>query len=201
MLERSQSGRLRHERRPVCPGRPLHIGLRVRTDVPGLRRPDVLQELRRLLAGARTRGLRTVAVVVLADHVHWIAVPNSREALRDAMRYVLGLWARWLNRRFGRRGPVFVDRFWSSCCRAVRHGFQVLNYVLKNPFAAGYQSASTDSDPYLDIDEQALDADPFWHAVLGPTRRQRRALLRQMATERVRFRPLLERLQRRLPGL
>jgi REP element-mobilizing transposase RayT len=115
----------------------MHLTVRVRPDVPSLRCPEVLERLRSLLDAARERGLRVVSFALMPNHIHILGLPKSAEALRDAMRYLLGQLARSLNKLFQRRGKVFEDRYWSTCATSVKQAFHALNYVLKNAATAG----------------------------------------------------------------
>lgn len=208
MMKRTRTGRILHTRRAVSPGRPMHLTVRVRPGVPGLRRTAVLDVLRVLLRAARERGLRTVALAVLPTHVHWVVMTPSAAVLRDATRYVLGRLAKHLNRLFGRRGPVFEDRYWSTCCRTARAAWNVLGYVLRNPWAAGCHTPAPGRRPgvpgidaYTGVDEELLATNRFLRAVVGPTDSARRAVLARMCAGPAPFVPLVRRLQPRLPGL
>lgn len=201
-LKRSRrTGRLLHARRPVSTRRPMHITLRVRDDVPRLRRPEVLRCFRELVAAARERGVRSVASVLMGSHLHWVVVPESADALREATKFVFSRLAKFINRLFGRRGRVFVERYYSQCCHSVRQSWQALGYVLRNPVVAGYRVPAGGLDRYTEVCEDVLAADPFLRSVVGPTPRLRRALLVRMTRGPVPFVPLAERLQPCLPGL
>lgn len=135
------------------------------------------------------------------EHVHLVLVPSSKEALRDAMRYLLSLLAQGLNRLWGRaRGKIFEDRYWSVCGKSARHAWQMLGYVLRNPVTAGIR-APGERDPWVRFDLAALSADRFLLTVLGPTETLRREALAAMRRGPVPFRPAIERLQLALPGV
>lgn len=179
----------------------MHLTIRVHRDVGNLRDQAVLDELRGLLAGARRRGVRTIAAILMPDHLHWLVVPESADALRDATRYVFGKLAKFVNALLGREGKVFVERYYSACCRSVRQAFHALNYVLKNAVAGGVRRPGQGPDPYAQIDEDVLAGDRFLRSVVGPTPSHWRALLARMWSGPVPFVPVAERCQARLPGL
>lgn len=137
----------------------------------------------------------------MANHIHILCRADSAEALRDATRYLFGQLARFLNNLFQRRGKVFSDRYWSTCCNSVKHAWMALCYVLKNAKTAGLRVLRGRLDAYTAVDEDLLDADRFLRSMLGPTPPQRRSLLLRMAQGPVPFTPLAERVQARLPGL
>lgn len=201
MKRSKRTGRLLHGRRPVTTARPMHLTIRVHRDVGNLRDQAVLNELRVLLAEARRRGVKTVSAVLMPDHIHWLVVPESAEALRDATRYVFGKLAKLVNALLGRRGKVFVERYYSNCCRSVRQAFHALNYILKNAVAGGVRRPGLGPDPFGQVDEDVLASDRFLRSVVGPTASHWRALLARMWSGPVPFVPLAERCQARLPGL
>ena len=201
MKRSKRSGKLLHTTRDVSTRRPMHITKHTRDHVPSLRRPEVLRYFRQLVAEARDRGVHTAAWVIQDEHLHWFVQPASRDALGDATRYVFGKLARFVNRLFGQRGPVFGERYFSECCRTARHAFQVLGYVLKNAIARGHRALDGGIDRYTHFCEATIAADRFLCAVVGPTPRVRRALLVRMTRGPVPWAPLAERVQPRLPGL
>jgi len=179
----------------------MHITTRVVAGLPELRRPEVRRRFKQLLGDARLRGVRTVAFALMDDHIHWLVVADSKQALHDATRYVLSQLARRLNRLWRRRGPLLADRYWSVCCRNVRQAFHALGYVMRNSTTAGCFLPGPDGfDRYVGVDEALLAGDRFLRSVVGPTPRVVRAMLRALADRPVRWRPMVERLQMRLPG-
>ncbi len=203
MSSRSRSGRIRHRPRDVSTCRPMHLTAKLLPGLPSLRRRGALAEFRRLRDRARGAGVRTVAYALMDDHIHWIVIAESRGALAAATRLVFGQLARRINRAAGRaRGRVFADRFWSSSGRSVRQAFQMVAYVLRNPYeAACLPALEGPVDPYLGLDLPLLSADRFLRSVFGPRGPDRDALLVRMLTERVPFVPLAVRRQATLPGL
>lgn len=202
MKRSGRSGRLLHGRRDVSTTRPIHITNRVAPDVPSLRHPAIQKHFRGLLAEARQRGVRTVVAVVMDNHVHWCVRADSRDALREATKYVFSKLAKFINRLFGRRGKVFVERYYSECARNARQAWNTLGYILRNPFSAGRRGVVGGGwDRYTCIDEEAIGGDGFLRSLLGPSPRERRALLMRMTRGPVPFVPLASRLQPRLPGI
>ena len=179
----------------------MHLTARVAADAHSLRQPEVRALFRTLLEGARERGVRTVSFALLPDHVHWVVLARSRAALGDATRYVFSQLARQLNRRWRRKGALFVERYWSVCCRSVKQAFVVLNYVLSNALKAGCWSPVGVFDRFSGFDVQLLPENRFLRSVLGPTPAVWGPLLGEMALGRLAFVPVSERVQPRLPGM
>jgi hypothetical protein len=140
-----------------------------------------------------------VAYALVGNHIHWVCLPESREALAAATRYVFGQFARGLNSLWQRSGRVFEGRFASETGRDARKAWNTLNYVLRNPVDARLAPRTGPLDKYIGANVPLLGTHPFLRAVFGPVGPQLEQLLRQMARAPVPFTPLLERLQPALP--
>jgi hypothetical protein len=177
----------------------MHVTQHLGAGLPSLRRPEVLALFRRMVGGAAERGLKTVAYALVGNHIHWMCLPESREALAAATRYVFGQLARNLNRLWQRKGRVFDGRFASETGRSARQAWNTLNYVLRNPVDARLAPRSGRVDRYVGANVPLLGTHPFLRAVFGSVGPQLDELLRRMARAPVPFTPLLERLQPALP--
>lgn len=104
--------RVVHRERPrLDRSHPLHVTIRLRTDVPPLRTRPAMRTIVRVLREARGRfGLRVIQFAVLGDHLHFIVEANGRESLSRGMRGLGTRLAIHLNRLFARRGSLFADR-------------------------------------------------------------------------------------------
>ena len=178
----------------------MHLTHHLVDELPSMRRAEVLEKFRALLAGAKQRGVRTVAYVLMGNHLHWMIVPESREALRNATCYVFRGFAKWFNSLLGRTGSVFNDRYHSTVGRSVRQAFQMLAYLIKNPRAAGYAPGPGDVDRFLGVNEPLVGSHPFLRSVFGPLGPPLRELLWRMVRGPVAFVPVRTRLQLPLPG-
>jgi putative transposase len=96
-------------------------------------RLDFLQLLRSTLA---LFDWRCHAHCLMGTHYH-LVVEASRPALSEGMRRLNGDYARRFNRRHGRRGHLFEERFSSYVLRDERHLEAAVAYVLQNPVRAG----------------------------------------------------------------
>jgi hypothetical protein len=199
MIRRSKNGKLLHGKRDVSTRRPMHLTHHLGAGLPSLRRPEALALFRRQVVSAAARGLKTVAYALVGNHIHWVCVPESREALADATRVAFGQLARGLNRLWQRTGSVFDGRFASETGRSARQAWNTLNYVLRNPVDARLAPRTGRLDPYIGANVPLLGTHPFLRAVFGSAGPQLDQLLRQMARAPVPFTPLPERLQPELP--
>ncbi len=89
-----------------------------------------------LVRRAETRfELVVVALCVMSSHYHLI-VRGSQAELSRAMQWINGTYARDFNKRNGKFGAVWAERF---SCRAVEEETlaTVYAYVMNNPVRAG----------------------------------------------------------------
>ena len=98
-----------------------------------LDRIDFLQLLRSTTA---RYDWRCHAHCLMGTHYH-LVLAASRERLSDGMRRLNGAYARRFNKRHGRRGHLFDERFASFAIEGDRHLAAAIDYVLQNPVRAG----------------------------------------------------------------
>ena len=126
--------RVQHRERARVPtGCPAHVTLRVRSDVPGLRRARFVRELRRTLREACERGsFRLVHYSVQRDHVHLLVEAKGKHALACGMKSIASRFALAVNRVFRRRGPVLDGRYHAHVLGTPKEVRAALAYVLLN---------------------------------------------------------------------
>jgi REP element-mobilizing transposase RayT len=131
---KGQRAGVSHLPRPVhSQHHPLHVTLRVRREVPGLREWDLFVEVRRALVAGRERfGFRLVHFSVQRDHLHLIAEAANRHALSRGVQGLSIRVARAINRQLHRRGKVFADRYHARALKTPRAARWALRYVLLN---------------------------------------------------------------------
>ena len=81
-------------------------------------------------------GLRLIAWALLGTHFH-VIVDGRREQLSLAMHRLNGLYAQRFNKRYGRRGHLFEERFSAWVIDTEEHFEAAVRYVAENPLAAG----------------------------------------------------------------
>jgi REP element-mobilizing transposase RayT len=123
-----------HRRRaPLAARHPCHVTLRVRRDIPSLRRQRFVAELERTWRAACDRGrFRLVHYSVQADHAHLIVEAASTRDLACGLKAIAARLARAANRVFGRVGPVLADRAHVRVLRTPREVRHAIAYVLMN---------------------------------------------------------------------
>jgi REP element-mobilizing transposase RayT len=70
---------------------------------------------------AKMFGIELLAYSVLGTHFHVVVEVTSPGQLGRMMHRVLGLYAQGFNRRHGRKGHLFEERFWSWVIRDEDH--------------------------------------------------------------------------------
>jgi putative transposase len=128
--------------RVVAEGVPHHITQR------GNNRQDtfLVDEDRRiylntLRAKCRQHGLSVLGYCLMTNHVHLVATPLQANSLARALGQAHWIYARYLNKRYGRSGHLWQNRFY-SCPLGAGHAVAALLYVDLNPLRAGLVGAA-----------------------------------------------------------
>jgi REP element-mobilizing transposase RayT len=123
-----------HRKRPPLAARfPCLVTLKVRGDVPSLRRVRFVRELEQSLRALCERAeFRVVHYSIQGNHVHAVVEATSTAGLSRGMKALGARIARAANRVFGRRGPVLSERFHLRILRTPREVRNAIAYVLLN---------------------------------------------------------------------
>jgi REP element-mobilizing transposase RayT len=104
--------------------------------------------LRRALRVFREMGVEVFAWALMSNHVH-LALQSTLDRIGKSMQRVLGPYAQEFNRRHGRVGRLFRDRFWS---RPVDDGEDdlvgLIGYVILNPLRGGLVDSLAELSDY-----------------------------------------------------
>jgi REP element-mobilizing transposase RayT len=90
------------------------------------------------------------AAVVMPDHVHLILTPLNDMtrmqvwALPETLDAIKGASAHKINRRIGKRGPVWQDESFDHVLRSSESLDRKIDYVLENPVRSGLVSRARD---------------------------------------------------------
>jgi hypothetical protein len=123
-----------HRARPPLASRfPVHVTLKIDAALPSLRtqlsHPHIKECLRR---GKERAGFRLVHYSIQTHHLHLVAEALSGDALSHGIRGLSVRLARRINGLLGRRGRVFVDRYFARVLKTPRQTRSALAYVLLN---------------------------------------------------------------------
>ncbi len=123
---------MRHrDREPFHRRFPCHVTIRVRKDVPPLRRVELVRAFERSLAEITDRGeFRVVHYSLQSNHAHFIVEAAGHEALGRGMKSLGARLARAVNRTFERSGPVLEDRYDLKVLRSPLQVRGAIAYVL-----------------------------------------------------------------------
>ena len=126
--------RVRHLSRAALASRhPCHVTLKVRPGVPSLRAVRLVREVERSFSRACERGdFRLVHYSLQANHVHLIVEARDADSLGRGMKSLGSRLARAVNRVFGRKGAVLLDRYHHVVLRTPTQVRNALRYVLLN---------------------------------------------------------------------
>jgi REP-associated tyrosine transposase len=95
----------------------------------------LLNELRERFA------CRIHAYVLMTNHVHLLLTPDEADGASELLRRVNLRFVQAMNRRYGRSGPGWDSRFWSSVIETGRYFLACQRYIELNPVRAGLASA------------------------------------------------------------
>ena len=98
--------------------------------------PDRFRFLNLLHSVANRFEWRMEAFCLMTTHYHLVAWAR-REPLSAGLHRLNGLYASGFNRRYGRRGHLFGDRFWAASIESDRRLAAACRYVMFNPVRAG----------------------------------------------------------------
>jgi putative transposase len=95
------------------------------------------QALHELVLAAQGRfGLSYDAYCLMSSHVH-LLVRAPLPGVSKGMHWLNGVYAQRFNRRWGRVGHLFQERFASWVMRDERHWHTTCRYIFANPVKAG----------------------------------------------------------------
>jgi putative transposase len=91
--------------------------------------------LRLLARTAQRHGWVVLAYCLMTNHLH-LVVRLTKPGMSAGMRELVGGYAARTNRRHGRRGHLFENRFSSTLIESEAHLLESLRYVVLNPVRA-----------------------------------------------------------------
>lgn len=123
--------------RVVVLGLPHHVTQRgTRRQTTFFEPADYRAYLSLLAVACRRAETRVWAYCLMPNHVHFVMVPSSHDGLRAALSDAHRRYAEAVNRRFGWRGHLWQERFYSFPMDE-GHLHAAVRYVERNPVAAG----------------------------------------------------------------
>lgn len=113
---------------------------RTRGGAPVLRDPANAQIIVDALEFVRRDRAYLLGYAVLPDHLHAVLVPREQHPISALMQSIKGYSARVINARGGHRGALWQASFHDRVIRDEAHLLETLEYIHRNPVAAGLAS-------------------------------------------------------------
>lgn len=165
--------------RLVVPGFAHHVTQRGgRKQKTFFEESDYADYIRRLSERLPEVEISIWAYCLMPNHVHFVAVPRTEDALRGLFGHVHAQYARAINKARDWQGHLWQERFFSTVMDE-SHTVAAMRYVERNPVRAGlcatpdewpWSSARAHlglaKDPLLDLEATARVIDD-WSAYLG----------------------------------
>jgi putative transposase len=98
---------------------------------------DYLQLLALIEEHAKKESVAIHAYVLMTNHVHLLATPQTAEGIPQLMQAVGRRYVRWFNDRHGRTGTLWEGRYKSTLIQAERYLLACMVYIDLNPVRAG----------------------------------------------------------------
>ena len=84
------------------------------------------------------------AYCLMQNHFHLLIRPSEMEPLAQLFRRIGGRYVVWFNRKYGRTGHLFQDRFASEPIDGDPYFLSCARYILQNPVQAGICASPCD---------------------------------------------------------
>ena len=124
--------------RLTLPGYPHHVIQRGNNRQPIFATPADRERLLALLAEyAAQFGVALHAYVLMDNHFHLLATPETAQGLPQMMQAVGRRYVRYFNDSQGRSGTLWEGRYRSTLIQAERHLLACMAYIDLNPVRAG----------------------------------------------------------------
>ena len=94
---------------------------------------------------ARRYGVEINAFALMTTHYHLVVTPTSEHALAKSMKAIGGSHTRYFNRKYGRIGTIWNERYGATLLDDEYYWYNCLRYVDLNPFRAHMVAAPEDS--------------------------------------------------------
>jgi putative transposase len=131
--------------RLTLPGYPHHVIQRGNNRQPVFARPPDYEFMLRLLEeNSRKFGVAIHGYVLMGNHFHLLATPETADALPQAMQAVGRAYVRYFNDAHSRTGTLWEGRYRSTVIQAERYLLACMVYIDLNPVRAGMVSDPAD---------------------------------------------------------
>ncbi|MEP6791599.1 MAG: transposase [Ramlibacter sp.] len=131
--------------RLTLPGYPHHVIQRGNNRQPIFAAPpDYVALLAMLQESAHKFGVVLHAYVLMSNHFHLLATPDTADGLPQMMQAVGRRYVRYFNQGQGRSGTLWEGRYKATLIQADRHLLACMAYMDLNPVRAGMVAQARD---------------------------------------------------------
>jgi putative transposase len=124
---------VQHRRRPLHRrANPVNLTLRARSGLPSLRSPALYRVVSACINASSNEGFRVIVFSVQGDHVHMVVEADDHARLVSSLRSLSIRTALAVNRKLGRAGRFWGDRYHARDLATPREVRNALLYVLRN---------------------------------------------------------------------
>jgi REP element-mobilizing transposase RayT len=148
---KKKPGSVSHATRATVDARqPQHVTVRLVEGAPSIARGYLMRVIRTAIAESHKPTFRVVEFNVLGNHLHFLVEAAGQRLLACGMQGLLVRLARRINKRLGRTGKLFAQRYHMRALATPREVRNALRYVLLNRkhHAAGQKFDRFWIDPY-----------------------------------------------------
>ena len=108
-------------------------------------------------------GIKLLAFCLMTNHVH-LLINTGEKNLGEVVKRFAASYASWFNRKYGRCGALFQDRFKSDAIESEAYLLMAVRYIHQNPVKAGICKEAADYKlssfrQYLGLAEGPADTD------------------------------------------
>ncbi|MBQ6202755.1 MAG: transposase [Prevotella sp.] len=107
---------------------------------------------------------RIYAFCLMSNHVH-LLIGEESASVGDVVKRIGVAYASYFNRKYGRNGHLFQDRFKSEAVNSLEYFVTLLRYIHQNPVKAGLVSNVADYNwsSWQDFDHAGVNAPSICH--------------------------------------
>jgi REP element-mobilizing transposase RayT len=143
------------KRERVTARTPVLVTLKLKEELPDLRRPAEYSVIRKALEQAcrrpgrsKTGGFRVVDFAILGNHQHLIVEALDNDSLSRGMNGLCARTAKALTKLWKRKGKVFAERYHSRVLKTPREVYNAKRYVYENARKHLLPTTRNRPDPY-----------------------------------------------------